>query len=203
MSRKRAKVYVVWKGRQPGVYDSWDEARAQVEGFAGARYKAYPSRAAAERAFRQTSAADAAPWLMAEPKPRLPALAVDAAAPGPQGPATYRGVVLHPDGRVEEVFRVGPLPGLTANAGEFLALVHGLRWLHERGLAWPVYSDSRVARGWLERGRAHTRHRPTTGPAARRLDEAEAWLRRVHTRPPVLPWRTDVWGENPADFGHK
>ena len=27
------KFYVVWEGRAPGIYDSWDEARAQVEGF--------------------------------------------------------------------------------------------------------------------------------------------------------------------------
>lgn len=203
MSRRR-KVYVVWKGRRPGVYDSWDEARAQVEGFADARYKAYPSRAAAEAAFRRGLSAGQPPaWALVPHGPRTPALAVDAAAPGPQGPATYRGVALYPDGRTQEVFRVGPLPGLTANAGEFLALVHALRWLTQQGLDWPVYTDSRIARGWLTQGRARTRHRPQRGPGAQALRQAEAWLARHGIPRAVLPWDTRAWGEIPADFGHK
>ena len=46
------KFYVVWEGRAPGIYDSWDEARAQVEGFPGARYRAYPDQISATEAFR-------------------------------------------------------------------------------------------------------------------------------------------------------
>ena len=47
MSSKKPKFYVVWSGRVPGVYTSWDECREQVEGFPGARYKAFASRAEA------------------------------------------------------------------------------------------------------------------------------------------------------------
>ncbi len=205
MSRKRrAKVYVVWKGRRPGIYETWEQARAQVEGFPGARFKAYPNRAAAEAAWQVDSGQGSpAAWTLASAAVRTPAIAVDAAAPGPTGPAWYRGVVLYPDGRTEEVFRVGPLPGLTANAGEFLALVHALQWLQEQGLDWPVYSDSRIARGWLAQGRARTRHRPTAGPAARALAQAEAWLAQHGIPNPVLTWQTQAWGEIPADFGNK
>jgi len=81
--------------------------------------------------------------------------------------------------------------------------VHGLRWLQAQGLDWPIYSDSRIARGWLAQGRARTRHRPAAGPAAGALDEAEAWLALHGVPNPVEVWDTATWGENPADFGHK
>ncbi len=48
----KQKFYVVWKGRKPGIYTSWTETEAQVKGFAGAEYKSFGSRAAAEAAFR-------------------------------------------------------------------------------------------------------------------------------------------------------
>ena len=45
------KFYVVWKGRTPGVYDSWEACKIEVEGFAGALYKGFPDKASAEAAF--------------------------------------------------------------------------------------------------------------------------------------------------------
>lgn len=35
------KFYAVKKGRQPGVYRTWDEAKKQVDGFSGAEYKSF------------------------------------------------------------------------------------------------------------------------------------------------------------------
>lgn len=46
------KYYVVWAGRETGIFGDWGRCKAQVEGFAGARYKSYPTRAEAEAAFR-------------------------------------------------------------------------------------------------------------------------------------------------------
>lgn len=36
-----AKYYAVQKGKIPGVYESWDECKSQIEGFKGAKYKSY------------------------------------------------------------------------------------------------------------------------------------------------------------------
>ena len=44
------KFYVVWIGLNPGVYDSWEACRQQVEGWKGAVYKAFDTRAEAEEA---------------------------------------------------------------------------------------------------------------------------------------------------------
>jgi len=46
------KYYVVWAGRRTGIFTDWDMARQQVDKFAGARYKSFPTREEAELAFR-------------------------------------------------------------------------------------------------------------------------------------------------------
>ena len=39
----KQKFYVVWKGREPGIYTSWAEAEQQVKGFVGAEFKSFGS----------------------------------------------------------------------------------------------------------------------------------------------------------------
>ncbi len=38
------KVYAVFQGHKPGIYDSWDTASLQVKGFKGAKYKSFSRR---------------------------------------------------------------------------------------------------------------------------------------------------------------
>ncbi|MGZ9215045.1 MAG: ribonuclease H1 domain-containing protein [Candidatus Binatia bacterium] len=45
------KFYVVWSGRQTGVFTDWATTQRAVDKFAGARFKSFPTRAAAEQAF--------------------------------------------------------------------------------------------------------------------------------------------------------
>ena len=47
--------YVVFKGRVPGVYEHWDNAHRQVDGFKGNRYKGYPTRNIAEAHWRRSN----------------------------------------------------------------------------------------------------------------------------------------------------
>ena len=90
--KKKPKFYVVWSGREVGVFDTWDDCAKQTSGFAGAKFKAFPTRAAAEQAFVDDagahvdysggkSAADRPAGNAAKPK-RKPA-----AADYPAGPA--------------------------------------------------------------------------------------------------------------------
>lgn len=37
------KFYAVRKGLTPGIYNNWDQCKAQVSGFSGAEYKSFPS----------------------------------------------------------------------------------------------------------------------------------------------------------------
>ena len=47
------KYYVVWRGRTPGIYSSWDECKEQVEGFNDAKYKSFKYLEEAKEAFNQ------------------------------------------------------------------------------------------------------------------------------------------------------
>ena len=47
------KYYVVWEGRDTGIFDSWDDCRDLVEGYPGARYKAFKSLEEASAAYRR------------------------------------------------------------------------------------------------------------------------------------------------------
>ena len=49
---EKRKFYVVWEGRAPGIYDTWEECFDQVDGFPGAKYKSYSTQAEATAAFR-------------------------------------------------------------------------------------------------------------------------------------------------------
>ena len=42
------KYYAVKQGRKPGVYETWDECKEQVDGYSGAIYKSFKSRIDAE-----------------------------------------------------------------------------------------------------------------------------------------------------------
>ncbi|MGF1754484.1 ribonuclease H family protein [Vibrio makurazakiensis] len=45
------KYYVVWKGRETGIFTTWAKCKSLVDGFAGARYKSFPTLVEAESAF--------------------------------------------------------------------------------------------------------------------------------------------------------
>lgn len=207
----KTKYYVVWRGRQPGVYDSWAECQAQISGYPGAEYKSFARREEAIRAFEQsysdyrgvdTTTFRKTPAELAALGVALESVSVDAACSGNPGDLEYRGV--HTGGG-DVLFEQGPFAEGTVNIGEFLAIVHALALLQQQGRDWPVYSDSQVALGWLRARTARTNLRRTPANAAlfELIRRAESWL-RTNTYPnPVLKWDTARWGENPADFGRK
>ena len=141
-----AKFYVVWKGRKTGVFTTWEECAAQVSGFTGAEYKAFPNREMAERAFQgnyqdyKGKPASSRQWLFAPHPPVSESYCVDAACSpvrtsgrcGSPGQLEWRGVHTSTN---EEIFRQGPYANGTNNVGEFLALVHALAWLAQKGPA--------------------------------------------------------------------
>ena len=45
------KFYVVWSGRETGVFTDWLSTQRAVDKYAGARFKSFPTRAEAEQAF--------------------------------------------------------------------------------------------------------------------------------------------------------
>jgi ribonuclease HI len=203
-----AKFYVVWKGRKTGVFSSWEACAAQVDGFNGAQYKSFASRAAAEQALKGKYAThvgnpvSGGDWLFAPNPPIANSVVVDAACSGSPGPVEYRGVDLCTG---KELFRQGPYKNGTNNIGEFLAIVHALRMLEEKGNGRPVYSDSETAIFWVKTRRCNTQlaANKTNAPLFELIDLAEDWLAEHKKISRVLKWDTKAWGEIPADFNRK
>ena len=130
-------------------------------------------------------------------------ISVDAACSGNPGKMEYRGVETQ---NKNELFHIGPLNEGTNNVGEFLALVHALAMLKKKGDSkTPVYSDSKIAMGWVKRKKANTKLKRTH--RNERLFEltarAEQWLKANSYKTRILKWETKRWGEIPADFGRK
>ena len=192
--------YVVWSGRQIGVFASWDECRMQVEGFPGAKYKGFPTRESAESAFKSGSSEQSLPE--GTPKPNTISIAVDAACSGNPGKMEYRGVFVD---TATEVFKSPVFEGGTNNIGEFLAIVHCLAWQQKNHLNYPIYSDSVNGQKWVREGVCKTKLVETQKNAYlfEVIHRAEKWLHDNTFRVPIMKWRTEIWGEIPADFGRK
>ncbi len=203
------KFYVVWQGVKPGIYTSWEECKKQVSGFENARYKSFPTREEAERAFLDN------PWKHLNTKKgirsavSLPntgiikeSLAVDAACSGNPGLLEYRGVYVAEN---KEVFHVGPLEEGTNNIGEFLAIVHALALLKKHQQNTPIYSDSVNAIKWVAKKKCNTKLEQSerNKPLFELIARAEMWLQNNSYQNPILKWETKQWGEIPADFGRK
>ncbi len=219
MAKQKAKFYVVWQGRESGIYDSWTACEAQVKGVA-AKYKGFATLADAEQALadgyekhisftpRATSSATIPPTTplsfddMLKFGVKLPALAVDAACSGNPGKMEFRGVIADTS---TQVFHRGPYIGGTNNIGEFLAIVLGLAYLKQKNLPWALYSDSKTAIAWVRQKQCKTKiewtaHNQDLLIAVR---AAEKWLHENTWTTPIYKWDTEHWGEIPADFGRK
>ncbi len=211
---KKQKYYVVWVGNQPGIYDSWDKCQQQIKGYPNARYKSFESKAEAEAAYKDSAASYISPntTVKRQASPRLfvpnsaiiqDSLAVDAACSGNPGDMEYRGV--HTGSR-QEWFHQGPFPQGTNNIGEFLALVHALALLQKEGKPdFPIYTDSKIAMGWVKKKAVGTKLTPTAKNRIlfEMMDRAIRWLKANPYRNPIIKWETEDWGEIPADFGRK
>ena len=205
----KQKYYVVWKGREPGIFTSWAECEKQVKGFLAAQFKAFGTREEAKKAYRSGYEAykgkpsSLGKWKEASVKPILPSICVDAACSGSPGKLEYRGV--HTESG-EEFFCVGPFPDGTNNVGEFLAIVHALTWMIKNEMQMPVYSDSQTAISWVYTGKCRTRLKrgARNVPLFVMIHSAENWLAENELRDDVVQkWDTELWGEIPADFGRK
>jgi ribonuclease HI len=207
------KYYVVWKGKTPGIYDSWSECNLQVSGFPGAEFMAFKDKGLAMKAFREPSQryfAEKKPLFEVSEKdvksvglPVYESIAVDAACNMVTRVMEYRGV----DARTgKELFRQGPFQGATNNMGEFLAIVHALAMCKQNNLpSMPIYTDSVTALAWLrnKKHKSETERTRENQKVFELLDRAENWLASNTYSNPVKKWETRVWGEIPADFGRK
>ena len=209
---KTKKYYVVWKGANPGIYDNWDDCKAQITAFPGAKYKSFKNKEEATAAFRtnsdqylgkngasksKTKAISNADKIIWE------SLSVDAACSGNPGIMEYQGVHT----RTKEVFfRMGPYRDATNNIGEFLALIHGMALLKKHNKPnHAIYTDSRTALSWIRNKKVKTTLTKSkeNQEVFDLIERGLQWLYQNEITNPLLKWDTKNWGEIPADFGRK
>jgi ribonuclease HI len=131
------KYYVVWAGRQTGIFTDWAATQRQVHGFPGARFKSFKSRAEAESAFKTgtpPSAGKRPPRIDTASPAAIHALPIvteglqiycDGACDPNPGHAGS-GIAVYRDGQLVELLYGLYNPNGTNNIAELNALHHAL-----------------------------------------------------------------------------
>ncbi|NND52662.1 MAG: ribonuclease H [Flavobacteriaceae bacterium] len=212
MAKKKKKYYAVWKGHHTGVFEKWDDCKAQIKDFKGAQYKSFSTFDAAKRALKDpykdhikkkgVKSELTKEELAKIGAPNLNSIAVDAAVSGNPGVLEYRGVDTKSK---KELFKQGPFEEGTNNIGEFLAIVHGLALLKKKNSKRILYTDSRTAISWIKKKTCNTKVKRThkNKPLFELVERAVDWLNRNEYQTVIVKWETKAWGEIPADFGRK
>ncbi|MDA3613943.1 ribonuclease H1 domain-containing protein [Polluticaenibacter yanchengensis] len=208
----KKKYYVVWVGRQSGIFESWEDCSEQVSGYPKAVYKSFKTKELAEQAFKseskefigkdivETELTSEQIALIGEPI--KDSISVDGAWNTETGVVEYQGVHT---AKGNTLFKVGPMEDGTNNIVEFLAIVHALAYCKQQNLKLPIYSDSRNAIGWVKNKQARTKldRSDKNEKLFELIDRAIKWLKENEYDNLILKWETKAWGENPADFGRK
>lgn len=213
MSKKKKKYYTVWKGHKTGVFEAWNDCKAQIKDYQGAQYKSFSTFEAAKTALKgnykdyigknksfksELSKAQ----LEKIGLPNYNSISVDAASSGNPGKMEYRGV----DTKTKkQLFIQGPFEEGTNNIGEFLALVHGLAFLKKHNSNRIIYTDSKTALSWVKKKNCNTKleRSPKNETLFELVDRAIDWLKNNEYSTTIVKWETKAWGEIPADFGRK
>jgi ribonuclease HI len=154
------KFYVVWSGRQTGVFTNWATTQKAVDKYAGARFKSFPTRAEAEQAFARGGYANVPSKTAGRQKAKHTAhqfnvsIYCDGACDPNPGNAGS-GIVVYRAGKLAELWFGLYNPMGTNNTAELNALYHALRIAEaeiETGNSVEVCSDSAYSinciRGW-------------------------------------------------------
>jgi ribonuclease HI len=168
------KYYVVWAGRQTGIFTDWATTQRHVHGFPAARFKSFESRVEAEAAFK--SGAPPAAGRRSAPSVAVKASAARALPVDTQGVQIYcdgacepnpghagSGIVVYRDGQLTELWYGLYNPNGTNNTAELNALHHALLMAEsniETGQSVRILSDSsyaincisKWAEGWKAKG---------------------------------------------------
>lgn len=212
MTKKKKKYYTVWRGHHTGVFESWDDCKAQIKDYQGAQYKSFETIDAAKKAltgnYRDYITAGKFKSGLSEIQlkkiglPNYNSISVDAASSGNPGKMEYRGV----DTKTKkQLFIQGPFPEGTNNIGEFLAIVHGLALLKQKNSDRIIYTDSKTAISWVKKKTCNTKLERTAKNEKlfNLVDRALNWLKTNNYTTTIVKWETKAWGEIPADFGRK
>ena len=209
MWKSENKFYVVRKWKKIWIFNSRNDCKESVNGFSDAKYKWFSNKEEAETALQEW-------WekyyevknVMKKDKVKneeIPffaeSIAVDAACSGNPWEMEYRWIDLQTwDEIFHEKFKIW-----TNNIGEFLAIVHWLKYLWNDDRV--IYSDSKIAISWVNQWKCKTQINADKNSDFWRTLEAikwaESWLKENEIKHKILKRDTENRWEIPADFGRK
>ena len=130
------KFYVVWAGRETGVFTDWATTHRHVNEFPGARFKSFASRTEADQAFRAGKPAPtgrrpapASAGIPARREPPVAAVGLQIYCDGACDPNPGRagsGIAVYRDGKLEQLWYGLYNPNGTNNTAELNALHQAL-----------------------------------------------------------------------------
>ena len=133
MAKKKNNFYAVKQGKNPGIYKTWDECKAQVEGFSGALYKGFSTRKEAEIYL----SGNVEPVIESDKSKEADiTIYVDGSFDVATNVYGYGCVVIKKDGSIEQYYGAGNNPEcvlLRNVAGEMLAAMSAVRYAIRSG----------------------------------------------------------------------
>ncbi len=200
--------YVVLEGKNPGVYETWDQCKEQVDGFSGAKFKKIKANTSQEAMSIMLSESQPsekskeAVKINGEIQPGF--LSVDGASDGLS--CEFQAVWVD---NKKLAFASKKFIGGTNNIAEFLGLVLACKHLKDKNLPINIYTDSVTAMAWFRNKKANTTANSNgkmTAELENLIKKSEKFLienEDLLKTARILKWETKEWGEIPADYGRK
>ena len=188
------KHYVVFSGRQTGIYGTWEACKAQVDKFRGAIFKSYLDIVQAEEAMASYA-------LVTKERPTV-GICADAAYSSKTKLLQFRVVNIESLEQLH-INRFENCENAT-NIGEFLGLVRAIKYVLDNKMDCHVYSDSATAISWVQskRVKSDCLQNAKNKELPPMIAAALEYLQSINL-PTIAKWHTHLWGEIPADFGNK
>ena len=168
------KFYAVAKGIKPGIYNTWNDAKKQVDGFSGAIFKSFTSMTEAEDWLKENSdrtilsnKEESRSTGTHSHKSDEIIIYTDGGSLGNPGPGGYGIVKIYGDS-IEEIY--GGFRLTTNNRMELMGVIAALRILKEKDQKITIYTDSSyvvngITKGWAKSWRKNNWIKPDKKPA--------------------------------------
>lgn len=141
------KYYAVLIGREPGIYESWEDCKKQIDGFSGAAYKSFKTKKEANAYMRGED-----PTVFTELKEGLCAF-VDGSFNKETGVYSF-GIVFIDNGEIETQNGVGSneeAASMRNVAGELRGSMKAMQYALEKGYdSINIYHDYEGIAAWAE-----------------------------------------------------
>ena len=165
------KYYAVKRGRKPGIYFNWPDAKAEIDGFQGAVYKGFLTLKDAEEWLNSSASLSSGEKRITSYPPDHGKdeviIYTDGGSLGNPGPGGYGAVIIY---NSEQKEISGGFKKTTNNRMELMAVIAALKQLEHKDKKVTIYSDSSyvvngITKGWAKNWRKNNWIKSNKEPA--------------------------------------